>query len=173
MQSIIYCLCMYFQIYIFKKLYLLLSSINDWIVRRIHAMLPFNLAKKTRCFTRQLPLVGASAWEKACDALKCRYIGSSLCFGTEPLCILRSSLNHHCVTPWATTIFCIDEWIQTEDAYLLLSQNQYPLWFDWMIRGQTVPISPHYTILISFPHSISSGPCDTNVMPFPIVDQER
>lgn len=169
---------MYFQIYLFKTVenFQFIACFNkllDCLIWEEYLQCYLSIWQKTRCFIRQLPFGGASGWEKACDALKCSYVGSSLCFGTEPLCILRLSLNHLCVTPWATTLFCIDEWIQTEDAYLLLSQNQYPLWFDWMIRGQTVPISPHYTILISFPHSISSGPCDTNVMPFPIVDQER
>lgn len=63
--------------------------------------------------------------------------------------------------------------VWTEDLYLFLSQNQDPLWFDWMIRSQTVPVSPHYTILVSFPHSISGGPSDTDVMPFTIIDEER
>lgn len=76
------------------------------IWKKIHAVLPFNLAK-TRCFAKQqwsfLTFGAAFAWEKTYNVLKYSYVGSSLCFEAEPLCILHSSLNHCCVTSWTTT----------------------------------------------------------------------
>lgn len=57
--------------------------------------------------------------------------------------------------------------------YLFLSQNKDPLWFDRMIRGQVFPIASLCAILVSLPDTIPSGPCDADVVPFPIVNDKR
>lgn len=56
---------------------------------------------------------------------------------------------------------------------LLLAQDQHPLWFDGVIWCQVLPAAPHHAVLKGFPHPISGCPCDAEVMPLPIVDEER
>lgn len=57
--------------------------------------------------------------------------------------------------------------------YLLLTENQQALWFDGMIWRQILSTPPLDTILKSFPNTITSGPGHTDMMPLPIIDQER
>lgn len=58
-------------------------------------------------------------------------------------------------------------------AYLLLPKDQQAMWFDRMIRCQILSTPPLDTILESFPNTITSGPCDANVMPLSVIDHER
>lgn len=57
--------------------------------------------------------------------------------------------------------------------HLLLSQDQHSLWFDGVIWCQIFSITPHHPVLEGFPHAVAGGPCDAEVMPFSIVDEER
>ncbi len=59
------------------------------------------------------------------------------------------------------------------NIHLLLSQDQHSLWFDGMVWCQIFPISPHHSILKGFPHPVTGGPRDAEVMPFAVVDEER
>lgn len=58
-------------------------------------------------------------------------------------------------------------------VYLLLTQDQKPLWFNGMIWSQVLPAPPLDSILKSFPNTIAGGPGNTDVMPLPIIDEER
>ncbi len=87
--------------------------------KKIHALLPFNLAK-SRCLTKQqlsfLTFGPAFAWEKAYNVLQYSYVGSSLCFGTEPLCffslIIKSSLCN--ILNYHATLCHTDKWIKVK-----------------------------------------------------------
>lgn len=86
-----------------------------------------------------------AVWKSLCDILKCSYVGSSLYFGTEPLCILRSSLNHPCVTPWTTTLYILYWWVHSNRGRIpALVPESIPLvvWLD----GK-VPDCPHFPSL--------------------------
>lgn len=58
-------------------------------------------------------------------------------------------------------------------SHLLLSEDQHSLWFDGMVRCQVFSAAPHHSILKGFPHPVTGGPRDAQVMPFPIIDEER
>lgn len=58
-------------------------------------------------------------------------------------------------------------------VYLLLTQDQHALWFDWMIWSQVLPAAPHDSILESLPNTITSGPGHTDMMPLAVIDQKR
>lgn len=59
------------------------------------------------------------------------------------------------------------------NIHLLLSQDQHSLWFDGMVRCQILSTAPHHSVLEGFPHPVTGGPRDAEVMPFSIVDEER
>lgn len=58
-------------------------------------------------------------------------------------------------------------------VYLLLPQDEQALGFDGMIGGQILPTAPLDSILESLPNTIACGPGDTDMMPLPIIDEER
>lgn len=57
--------------------------------------------------------------------------------------------------------------------HLLLSQDQHSLFFDGVVRCQIFTAAPHHSILEGLPHPVAGGPCDAEVMPFSIIDEER
>lgn len=57
--------------------------------------------------------------------------------------------------------------------HLLLSKDQYSLWFDWVVRCQIFPTAPQHSVLEGLPHPVTGGPRDAEVMPFPIINEER
>lgn len=59
------------------------------------------------------------------------------------------------------------------DVYLLLPQDEQALWFDGMIWSQILPAAPLDSILESFPNTIASGPGYADMMPLPVIDEER
>lgn len=58
-------------------------------------------------------------------------------------------------------------------THLFLPQDQYSLWFDGVVRCQILSVAPHHSILESLPHPVTGGPRDAQVMPFPVIDEER
>lgn len=58
-------------------------------------------------------------------------------------------------------------------VYLLLPEDQQALRFDGVIGSQVLSAPPLDSILESFPNAITSRPGHTDVMPLPIVDEER
>lgn len=57
-------------------------------------------------------------------------------------------------------------------VYLLLTEDQQALWFDWMIWSQILSTPPLDAILESFPNTITSGPGYADVMPLSIIDEK-
>lgn len=57
--------------------------------------------------------------------------------------------------------------------YLLLPQDEQALGFDGMIGGQILPTAPLDSILESLPNTIACGPGDADMMPLPVIDEER
>lgn len=57
--------------------------------------------------------------------------------------------------------------------YLLLSQDEHPVWFDGVIWCQIFTAAPHHAILEGLPHPISGGPRDAQVVPFAVINEER
>lgn len=57
--------------------------------------------------------------------------------------------------------------------YLLLSQDQHSVWFDGVVRSQIFPAASLHSVLESFPHAVTGGPRDAEVMPLAVVDEER
>lgn len=58
-------------------------------------------------------------------------------------------------------------------THLLLSQDQHPLWLDGMVRRQVLPAAPRHTVLEGLPYPVPGGPRDAQVMPLPVIDEER
>lgn len=58
-------------------------------------------------------------------------------------------------------------------THLLLSQNQHSLWLDRVVRSQILPAAPHHAILEGLPYPVTGGPRDAQVMPLPVIDEER
>lgn len=61
----------------------------------------------------------------------------------------------------------------SEHSYLLLSQYEDTLRLDGMVWRQILSTAAQHSVLKRLPHPVARGPGDADVMPLPVVDDER